>query len=127
MIHEIDVVGRELLNDLLAVADGKLDRHFRVGGPESRQKRRGEVFRGTHRSQLQHAALQARIAASDSPASRSSSIAWSVIAQQLGAGGGQVHLATDLLEQGKADFLLQELHLLRHSRLRQVQFAGGPR
>ena len=48
-------------------------------------------------------------------------------AEQVGAGGGEVGLLADLLEESDAGVLLELLDLARDRRLRQVQLFGGAR
>jgi hypothetical protein len=55
---------------------------------------------------------------------------WMMIAaglQHLRAGGREVDLLAQLLEQRQAGVLLQLAHLRGHGRLRQVQLLGGAR
>ena len=48
-------------------------------------------------------------------------------AEQVGAGGGEMGLLAELLEQGDAGVLLELPDLARDRRLRQVQLFGGAR
>jgi len=119
--HQVELVRTEELHDLLAVGDGELDRHFRVGRRECRKQCRGEILRRAHRAQLQHAALQSPHGGERLAGFPQQLRDLSRVAQELHAGGREADLAPELLEERHADFLLEEADLLRDGGLRQMQ------
>ncbi len=123
--REVDLVRSQVLDDLFAVADGELDGHFRVSRSEGGEQGRGEILRGAHRSQLQHASLQAAHGRQGLGCFAQQLEGLGRITQQLGTGRCEPHLAPDLLEQRHACFGLEQLDLLRNRGLRQVQLARG--
>jgi hypothetical protein len=125
--RQVDRVGRERGDHLLAVVDVEPQGHARVGLEKPAQERRREILgRRDERNdelplgQSAHRA-QARLGGAELPGDRLRA------RLELAPGGGEVDALADLLEQREPGLRLEALHLHRNRRLGEVQFLGGAR
>ncbi len=125
--RQVDLVAGQHANDLVAVADLKVELDLRVVVGEGDQQRRQQVFGGGHRADAQRARedasqrchLLARLAPQLQDAAR-------VLGQQL-ARGRRSDSPAGTHQQWRSRGLFEDADLDRHRRLRQVQLVGCER
>lgn len=125
--REIDFMRREHPDDVVAVADLEVRLHVRPRRGEFHEQRRNQVFGRRDRADAQRAAEIARQRGDFVTGFAPQMQDLARIARDDLAGRRQLHAASHTLQQGGADRLLEQPHLQRHGRLREVQLFGRAR
>ena len=123
--RQIGQIGRQMLEQALAVVDGEIEHDAIVAADELDQQARKEIIAGADHRDIELAARDALELGHRGFGDLELANDRAADVEQLGAGLGQVDLLAELFEQGQAGMVLELAHLGRYRRLGQMQLLGG--